>query len=266
MGAAVGGALVDTGLEVAWASDGRSDSTAGRAGRHGLDDAGGLGALLSRSKIVLAICPPHAAVEVAAEVASHEYRGVYVDANAIAPRTADEIARVIGAGGARYVDGAIVGTPPGSGASPRFYVSGEGAAAVSSLFGGSVVDARPLNGEPNAASALKVAYAAWTKGSAALMLAAEESARRAGVESELEDEWSSLEGLTPRLARAHRDAAAHGRRWAGEMEEIARAFDDLDLPPGFHRSAAEVYDRLDTYADHPDGGVGDGGRQWWRST
>jgi 3-hydroxyisobutyrate dehydrogenase-like beta-hydroxyacid dehydrogenase len=262
MGAAVGGALSGAGLDVAWASSGRSDSTAGRAGRHGLDDAGDLGALLSRSMIVIVLCPPHAAVEVAEQVASHEYRGVYVDANAIAPRTADEVARVIEVGGARYVDGAIVGTPPGPGASPRFYVSGDGAAAVASIFRGTAVDARPLSGEANAASALKVAYAAWTKGSAALMLAAEESARRAGVESELEAEWSSLEGLTPRLERAHRDAASHGWRWAGEMEEVARAFADLDLPPGFHRSAAEVYARLDTYADSSDGDGDDGGRRW----
>jgi hypothetical protein len=211
MGARVGGALVDAGLEVGWASEGRSESSAKRAAGRGLADAGSLAELLERSTIVISICPPHAALEVAGQVAGHEYRGVYIDANAIAPRTADEVARAVSGGGASYVDGAIVGAPPGPDSLPRFYFSGEGAEAVASLFVGSAVDARPLGGRPNSASALKVS------------------------------------GF-------------------------------LDLPPGFHCSAAEGYSRLDTYAaaddDHGDGDgdVDEGGRrragregQRWRS-
>src|SRR5215211_3753400 len=107
MGAAVGAALTDAGHEVWWASAGRSEGTATRAAGSGLRDAGDLAALAARCDVLLSICPPHAAREVAAAVAG--FGGLYVDANAIAPRTAAEVAETVGGGA---VDGGIVGPPP----------------------------------------------------------------------------------------------------------------------------------------------------------
>jgi hypothetical protein len=85
-------------------------------------------------------------------------------------------------------------------------------------------------------------YAAWGKGTAALLLAIRDVARHYGVEEALEREWrESQPDLFERLAAAERSAAKKGWRWIGEMEEIADAFAGAGAPEGFHRAAAEIY-------------------------
>ena len=236
----MGGALVAAGREVGWASAGRSRQSAARAAAAGLDDRGDLGSLLRDAAVVLSICPPGAARQVAEGVARAGYAGTYVDANAIAPRTASEVAAIVRAAGARYVDGSLIGAPEAPGG-PRLYLSGEGADEVAALFGGAAVLQRRLAADPFAASALKMAYAAWTKGSAALLLSAEEAAARAGLGEALGAEWAAIDGLGSRLGRARGDAREKGARWVGEMEEIAIAFEDLGLPGGFGAAAAAIF-------------------------
>ena len=100
-------------------------------------------------------------------------------------------------------------------------------------------------GAVGAASAVKMAYASWTKGSAALLLAARALARAEGVEETLLAEWGiSQPGLQERSARAAGSAAAKGWRWIAEMEEIAATMAAAGLPEGFHQAAAEVYRRF----------------------
>jgi 3-hydroxyisobutyrate dehydrogenase-like beta-hydroxyacid dehydrogenase len=240
MGAAVGSALRARGERVVWASDGRSAETRDRAEEAGLEDVGSVEELVRGSEVVLSVCPPHAALEVAGSVAG--FRGVFVDANAIGPATASQVAAVVAAGGGDCVDGGIVGPPPRAAGTTRLYLSGSKAEVVAALFTGSFVDARILSDEVGMASALKMAYAAWTKGTAALLLAVGELARLEGVEQALHEEWQlSLPELAERSRRAARSAGAKGWRWIGEMEEIASTFDAAGLPDGFHRAAAEVF-------------------------
>lgn len=228
MGAAIGSALLSAGHEVLWDSRGRSPETAARAAR--FTDAGA--DLLERAEVVLSICPPDRALEVAATAA--DFDGVYVDTNAIAPGTAARIDV------AHYVDGGIIGSP----SAPRLYLSGARAAEVAALFAGTSVDARVLEGDPCSASALKMVYAAWTKGSAALLLAIEGVAHELGVANELHAEWDdSQPELIGRLERAQAAAEAKGWRWAGEMREVAGTFAAAGWPPGFHEAAAAVYER-----------------------
>ena len=227
MGAAVGAQLR---ASVVWASEGRSDETAGRAA--GFEDVGTPAEVAHRADVILSICPPHAAREVAASVAGFE--GVYVDANAVSPETAREI----GEGFDRFVDGGIVGGP----SAPTLYLAGVEAAEVAALFEGTAVTPRVLGVEPGAASALKCAYAGWSKGTAALLLALRELAEREGVADALRAEWAeSVPELAERLERAQRSAERKGWRWVGEMEEIAKALEADGLPGGFHRAAAEVF-------------------------
>src|SRR5438105_1309753 len=95
---------------------------------------------------------------------------------------------------------------------------------------------------PGDASALKMVYAGWTKGTAALLLALRAVARADRVEDALLREWNeSLPDLAARLASAEQSAAKKGWRWVGEMEEIAATFEAAGQPPGFHRAAAEVF-------------------------
>jgi len=87
-----------------------------------------------------------------------------------------------------------------------------------------------------------MAYASWTKGSAALLLAARALARAEGVEPALMEEWGlSQPGLEKRWDAADRSAAAKGWRWVGEMVQIAAAMAAAGLPEGFHQAAAQIY-------------------------
>jgi 3-hydroxyisobutyrate dehydrogenase-like beta-hydroxyacid dehydrogenase len=238
MGAAVGASLRERGVSVLWASAGRSQATAQRAQAAGLEDAGDVRELRHRSDILLSICPPHAALEVAD--AAYFFQGIYVDANAISP----ELARTVAGLQLRFVDGGIVGPPPSRPGTTRLYLSGGEAEHVAALFAGTNVEARVISEQVGAASALKAAYAGWTKGSAALLLTVRELARAEGVENALLEEWRlSIPELEERLAGAERSAHRKGWRWIGEMEEIARSMAAQDLPAGFHQAAAEVFRR-----------------------
>jgi 3-hydroxyisobutyrate dehydrogenase-like beta-hydroxyacid dehydrogenase len=235
MGAAVGAVLRGQGVRVVWASDDRGEATRERAEAGGLEDVGSPHEV-SGSDVVLSICPPHAAVDVARSLGPFD--GVYVDANAISPATARQVAETVRAAGGRFVDGGIVGSPPRKPGTTRLYLSGDDAPAIAALFAGSVLDAWVVSN----ASAVKMAYAAWTKGTAAMLLAIRELARSEGVEEALLAEWDlSQPELREWHERAARSAAAKGWRWVGEMEEIAASFEADGLPGGFHRAAAEVY-------------------------
>ncbi len=242
MGAAVGQCLAGAGHEVLWVPEGRSAETAARAVAAGLTGAADLADLIRRADVIVSVCPPHAAVGIARQVAG--FGAVYLDANAVAPATAREIAAILKAGGASYVDGGIIGTPPVTPGFIRLYLSGARAQEVRALFDGTAVAARVVGAEVGAASAVKMAYASWTKGSAALLLAARALAEAEGVEDTLLAEWGiSQPGLDQRADRAAASAAAKGWRWIAEMEEIAASMAAAGLPAGFHQAAAEIYRR-----------------------
>jgi 3-hydroxyisobutyrate dehydrogenase-like beta-hydroxyacid dehydrogenase len=271
MGAAVGQCLTAVGHEVLWVPEGRSAASAARAGAAGLTAADSLADLADRAEVILSVCPPHGALDVARAVAGTGFGGLYLDANAVSPDTAREAAGIVKA--ASYVDGGIIGTPPVTAGFIRLYLSGARAAEVRDLFEGTpvhtiVVDhssrvgvaagtgtaagaggsrQREGAGEGDGiglASVVKMAYASWTKGSAALLLAARALARAEGVEPDLLAEWGiSQPGLDERSAGAAASAAAKGWRWVAEMEEIAATMAAAGLPDGFHRAAAEIYRR-----------------------
>jgi 3-hydroxyisobutyrate dehydrogenase-like beta-hydroxyacid dehydrogenase len=247
MGAALGEQLRHAGCDVRWASEGRGPATKERAEAAGLDDAGTLGALIGASEVVVSVCPPAAAVEVAAAVAAAGFEGTFVDANAVAPATARRIATLVP--GARAVDGGIVGPPPHRPGSTRLHLSGDGADEVAALFEGTTVEARVHPGGPGAASAVKVCFAAWTKGTSALLLAIRALAAAEGVEDGLLAEWAtSLPDVAARSEGAA-GTAAKAWRFVGEMEESAAAFAAAGLPSGFSQAAADVYAALDGHKD-----------------
>jgi 3-hydroxyisobutyrate dehydrogenase-like beta-hydroxyacid dehydrogenase len=230
MGAAVGDALVANGHEVLWAAEGRSDETHRRAAA--FRDVGALGAVAAGAEVIVSVVPPHAALAIARELTGFD--GIYVDANAVSPATAAEIRELH----PRFVDGGIVGGPPRNAGTTRLYLTGDEADAVVSLFDGGVLEAV----RSHDASALKMTYAAWSKGTAALVLAIREVARECGVEEELTAEWArSVPELAARLEAAERSAATKGWRWIFEMEQIADTFAAAGQPDGFHRAAAQVY-------------------------
>ena len=238
MGAVLAG---QASTRVLWASGGRSSETERRAAAHGLVDTGAVTDLVAASDMLISVCPPHAASDVAIQVQQLGFGGIYVDANAIAPATVREIAPRF----ERFVDGGIVGPPPIEPGLTRLYLAGQGAAEVADLWSDSNVEVRILDGDVGSASALKAAYAGWTKGSAALLLAVRAYAEAHGLGDEIMAEWeTSIPGLAD---RADGTAGRIGRkawRFEGEMAEIAAALEEVGLPGGFHDSAREVYHRL----------------------
>lgn len=170
MGTEVGSCAMVGGAGVVWASESRSAQTRQRATRAGFDDVGRLPELCQASDVLLSICPPHAALQVAREAAANDFQGIYVDANAIAPGTARQIRDLVEPR-AMFVDGGLIGPPPTRPGTTRLYLAGERAAMVAALFAAGPLEAVVLAQPAPAASALKIAYAGWTKGSSALLLA-----------------------------------------------------------------------------------------------
>ena len=246
MGASLAAAVRADGL---WAGVGRSGATRERAERAGLTDAGGLEALCGRSDLIVSICPPAAAVEVAEAVAASGFGGRYLDANAIAPATSERIGSLFGD---RYLDGGVVGPPADRPGTTRLYLAGRGADGVAELWAGSPLGVRVLSDDAKGAgaSALKMAYAGWTKGSSALLLTVNALAERAGVLDALREEWDlSQPGLVDRAERAAAGSAPKAWRWEGEMAEIAATMAAAGLPDLFHRGAEEVYRRMAPFKD-----------------
>ena len=252
MGASIGAALVGNGHDVAWVSAGRGEATCERAQSAGLTPLETLAEGAAFAELTISVCPPEAALDVAAEVAAADFKGIYLDANAVAPATAERIGAVC----ARYVDGGIIGPPAWREGATRLYLAGDQAPTVAALFAGSLVDARVVSGGAGgvgAASALKMCYAAFTKGSSALLLGVRALAAANGVTADLLAEWEiSQPQLAARSAATAKSVSPKAWRFAGEMREIASTFAAADLPDGFHGAAAALYERLAGLKDDAD--------------
>eukprot|EP01043_Picozoa_sp_COSAG02_P039653 COSAG02_NODE_3147_length_7286_cov_31.918325_7_plen_280_part_00 len=201
MGSAVGAcAAACAAVEcVYWASAGRSKASVERARTDGLVDAGTLQQLARSCDIVISVCPPDKAAATASDVMAAGFSGLYVDANAIAPATAREMAEQCLSAGARgFVDGGLIGGPPRSSSSgTKLFLSGNAAlvAQVCACFEGTFLDAVPVaREEVGAASAVKACFAAWTKGQTALLQNIVSLAVAEGVQPDLFDVWQSSIG------------------------------------------------------------------------
>ena len=244
MGASIGSALRRNAGAVIWAAAGRSHATSKRAELADLVAVPDVAAVARRSDVIVSVCPPHAAREVADEVAAARdgREMVYVDANAVSPATVRAVADRLGVDG--VVDGAIIGPPAWERGHTVLWLSGPAAADVAALFAGSPFDARVLGPELGTASALKACFALQSKALPAIWLELAAAARAFGVDDALRGELERTGvDLPAALARASR-GAGKAWRWAGEMEEAADALAGAGLPDGFSRAAAEIYRRL----------------------
>ncbi|MCB1683105.1 MAG: NAD(P)-dependent oxidoreductase [Pseudomonadales bacterium] len=255
MGVTVGAAAQAAGHEVLWLSAGRSAQTCARAEKAGLQVCTDLPTLVGSVAGMLSVCPPEAALSVAGEVMAAGFTGIYLDANAVAPATSRRIQSLVEsapgpAGGAVYVDGGLIGPPALQPGTTRLYLSGAAAAEVSAWFTGSALDARLVEGPAGSASALKMCYAAYTKGASALLLGVRALAEAEGVSAALLSEWAlSQPDLGRRSEATARGTAPKAWRFVAEMEEIARSFEDRRLPGGFHHAAAQIYSLMSELKD-----------------
>ncbi|WP_328667616.1 DUF1932 domain-containing protein [Streptomyces sp. NBC_00322] len=252
MGAAVAGQLRRHGVNVLWNPVGRSRATVERAKAHGLEAVDGLSTLLARVDLVIALCPPAAAEDIARQVAAHGFaEKIYVDANAIAPQRVRRIAQLLP--DSIVVDAAVVGSPPVGGKHPKLYVSGSshGLASIEDLFATTDVRVLSLGKEIGRASALKLAYTSYQKASRVLAAVAYGLADANGVADELLD----LAGQRTRSYLTEPDyipkTAARAWRWAPELEDAADLLAESGLPDRFMRETAAVLRRWDDVRDRP---------------
>ncbi len=247
MGAAVGGRLVDHGLEVRTSLAGRSAASAARAAQFRLRAA--TDPQLVEADLLLSIVPPGEALALAERfaplLAAAARKPVYVDCNAVNPDTAQRIGEVIARTGAPYVDVGIIGRPPEAGGKgPVFYASGAPAGRFAELarFG---VQISVLEGPIGAASALKMSYAGFTKGLIALGSAMMLAATRAGAADALRSELArSQPELLAWLSRMIPGVYSKAYRWVAEMEQIADFLGRDVAERKIFEGAAGLYERL----------------------
>ncbi|MBV9401083.1 MAG: NAD(P)-dependent oxidoreductase [Bryobacterales bacterium] len=245
MGSAAAATLLKAGNDVFWVSEGRSERTRRRAGELGLKDAGSLGNLCAECPVIVSVCPPEFADNLADAVLACGFRGLLIDANAISPERVERMAKRVTAAGARFVDAAIIGLATREPGRVWIYFSGEHASEAAALFG----DAGPLqpeviDGPAGKASALKMCYAGYNKGAAALLCATLAAAEQLGVRDLLAQQWSRSDREMAGAEKKAGRVAVKAWRFAAEMREIAATYRETGVTPGFHRAAEEVYAAL----------------------
>jgi 3-hydroxyisobutyrate dehydrogenase-like beta-hydroxyacid dehydrogenase len=255
MGISVAASALRSGHQVCYASEERSDTTRARAAEQNLHDLGTLAELCKTCSIIISVCPPHAAEDVAQQVADHAFSGLYLDANAISPQKAIHIGEMLSSTGISFVDGGIIGGPAWTPGETWLYLSGKDAETrrITDCFSAGPLEVSVIGEEIGKASAIKMCYAAYTKGTTALLSAILALAEANGVRSELSTQWERDEsGFSQQAERRARRVTAKAWRFAGEMDEIAATFESAGLPGGFHTAAGEVYRRLVKFKDRKD--------------
>ncbi|MFF4431993.1 DUF1932 domain-containing protein [Streptomyces sp. NPDC001513] len=251
MGAAFGAQLRARGVAVLWCPDGRSDVTRRRAEQAGLEPAA-FSDLLDRADVVLSLCPPAAAEELAAQVAAHGFAGrTYVEANAISPGRVGRIAALLPR--AETIDAAVVGSPPVGGKNPTLYLSGERdrTGRVERLFAGTDIRTHDLGSELGAASALKLSYSSYQKASRVLAALAYGAARAHGVGDELLAIAAKRTGSYLTETDYIPKTAARAWRWGPELVDAAALLIDAGLPDELMLAAVSTLDRWGTARDAP---------------
>jgi 3-hydroxyisobutyrate dehydrogenase-like beta-hydroxyacid dehydrogenase len=250
MGVSVAAALQASGHSVLWASEHRSEATRRRAEDQGLRDVITLEDLCRQSDVIVSVCPPIAAEDLAARVLASGFEGLYLDANATSPERAQRIGSAMAAAGVTFVDGGIIGGPALHPNTTWLCLSGADARQAAACFSGGMLEVQVVGGDIGRASALKMCYGAYTKGTTALLAAILGTAEAWGVRHELERQWARDDGTfvdstNGRVLRV----TAKAWRFVDEMEQIAETFEAAGLPGSFHQAAADVYRRLARFKD-----------------
>ena len=249
MGSAVASCLNHTGLRTRTCLAGRSEQSRKLASVARLEDAGDISTLVAESDVFLSIVPPAAAVELASEIcaaiAQSPNDTLFVDCNAIAPKTTSIVAQICADHEVRFQDVGIIGASPRPGRTPvRFYTSGPFLGDMQQLAT-ELIQIKDLGNEIGRASAIKMVYASLTKGTHALRIAAALLGEHLGVGDEIREEWQdSLPDVYQAMQYRIQILAPVAGRWTGEMREIAETYKDAGLPPSFHEGAESIYEFL----------------------
>ncbi len=144
-----------------------------------------------------------------------------------------------------FIDGSIIGGPAWKPGETFMYLSGKGTEVIRDCFQNGALEIKFIGTEVGRASALKMCYAAYSKGTTALLASILATAGVLGVREELYQQWDMDDpAFSEQVNRRVIRTTARAWRFAGEMEEIASTFQEAGLPGGFHEAAAEIYHRM----------------------
>ena len=253
MGAAVAAEASQQGHQVLWVPADRSAATRERARKAGLTACPSLPEALGASEVVVSLCPPHAAEDVAVSVARHGFTGLYVEANAISPQRMERIANEARPAPS-VLDGAVIGPPPTGQHTCRLYLAGDAEAVdlLRLMFRNSRVQVESAGDHIAAASALKMSFASFQKAARTLAAVSHALAHSHGVADLLTAEAQRMP--VDFLADPGRlpGVAARAWRWAPEMHEVAGTLRAAGLPPQMAEAAAAVMARWEKDKDQYD--------------
>jgi 3-hydroxyisobutyrate dehydrogenase-like beta-hydroxyacid dehydrogenase len=250
MGVSIAASAGNSGHQVYWVSSGRSDKTRLRAEKHHLIACESLLQLCQTCEIIMSICPPDAAENVAQSVIEAGFKGLYLDANAISPGRSIQLGKQMQAADIKYVDGGIIGGPAWTPNETYLYLSGVDAVQIQACFSKGPLQVKIISDKIGNASALKMCYAAYTKGTTALLAGIVAAADTLGVRDNLYDQWDlDQENFSDQANTRVVRVTAKAWRFEGEMREISTTLQEAGLPGGFHEAAAEIYHRMAGFKD-----------------
>jgi len=240
----------NTGHTACWVSEGRSPDTYDRAAKNGLIESQTFEELCDKCSVIICVCPPFAATSVAEQILQYSFQGIYADVNAISPQRARHIGQLMEDAGVEFVDGGIIGGPAWKPNTTWLYLSGPSAEQIAACFSGGPLATEVIGDDIGKASALKMCFAANTKGRTALLCAIVAAAEEMGVRKYLEKHWSRNDSeYTQNTHTNISRVTAKAWRFAGEMKEIASTLEAAGLPSGFHSAAYEIYQRIAKFKD-----------------
>jgi 3-hydroxyisobutyrate dehydrogenase-like beta-hydroxyacid dehydrogenase len=246
MGQGVAMQLKKKGFDVCTALDKRSERSRKMAAEAGLTDVGSIARLVAEADLVMSVMNPGAALEFAREAAEairdQSHKPVFIDCNAVSPDTMREIDAALRAAGSRCLDGGLIGPPPRGNAKVNLYVSGPGVADLEQIAN-EQLKVHVMSERLGDASAIKMCYSAFNKGTQGLALETLMAAQRLGVYEALEKQiLSSRSDMYNSFLNAFPQLPPKAYRWVPEMHEIARTFAGVGMTPRIFQGEADMFE------------------------
>jgi 3-hydroxyisobutyrate dehydrogenase-like beta-hydroxyacid dehydrogenase len=241
--------LTSHGVEVLTYDKDRGETSRRRGENAGVKSLPSMEQLVNDAETIVSIVIPSAAKRVAENVAAAVGKTgrkglLFLDANAISPMTADDIAKILGPCGVGFVDGCIIGSASRMGKGTIVYVSGAEAARTRDLepFG---IPVRVLGPNTSQASAFKIVYAGLTKGLQALFCELLMGAQRFGLLEEIRAQYEeSFPGLLDKVSGSIVGLRIHASRRAEEMDELKRTFNHYGMNAFMAPAAQQVLEAI----------------------
>jgi 3-hydroxyisobutyrate dehydrogenase-like beta-hydroxyacid dehydrogenase len=200
------------------------------------------------ARYVLSTVTTSVARDAAALCAKHLGTGqTYVDLNATEPSVKREVAEIVAATGAAFVEGAVLGAIGVTGARTEILLGGPDARrAERDLAGELGFNARFYSEEIGKASMFKMLRSVFSKGMEALLIEYLVAGERAGIRDDLWREVTALfanqpfDKLAANWVRTH--AGAHVRRYH-EVRQVSSVLRELGIEPTITAATEAFFER-----------------------